>query len=243
MLNANSFRIVYCHAVIYTPELQFRTNRVLPYLIGKHSDTLTADPISLPIPESVSAEIPRILLQSADSRLKLQASPARLEVLREAEDVSPESLKSFFEFALSVFTGYLEAMTCQARRVACIVRRFAPDANGAKNLAAHFCKDQWLADPLNRPSDFELHAAKQWKFGGWLGVGSWFRCKSVNLKFGEAPFAPGVMIEQDFNSAAVDHDDAKPFSTEEIRRFFETAPEELEIVVKRYFPPNGGNHA
>lgn len=242
MLNANSFQIISCQANIYTPELQFRTNRVLAYLLEKHSERFNADPISLPIPLDAPAEIPRIMLQSDDKRLSLQASPASLVVTRQGDGIAPEALKDFLEFALSVFTGYLEAMGCQARRVACVVSRFAPDGNGAKNLAAHFCKDYLLADPLDRPSDFELHAAKQFKFGGWLAISSWFRCKSVNLKFGEAPVVPGVMMIQDFNSAVVEHEDAKPLSTEEVCSFFRNAPEELELVVNRYFPPlqNGG---
>jgi hypothetical protein len=243
MLTASGFRIVYCQGVIYTPNLQFRTATALNYLLGKHSDKFNADPISLPIPESAPGEFPRLVLQSQDAQLKLQASPARLDVFQEGEDITPEALKQFFEFAVSLFAGYLEAMPSQAWRVACVVRRFAPDANGATNLAAHFCKDKWLADPLNRPSDFELDAAKQFKFGGWLGIGSWFRCRSVNMKFGDGPLSPGVMIEQDFNSAAVSDENAKPLSVEEIQKFFEDAPAELLLVVRRYFPPQEGDHA
>ncbi len=236
MLNARSFQIISCQANIYTPELQFRTNRVLAYLLEKHSDRLNADPISLPIPADAPAEFPRIVLQSADKGLALQAGPASLVLTQQADTIQPDALKGFLEFALSVFAGYLEAMPCQARRVACVVNRFAPDENGAKNLAAHFCKDELLADPLDRPSDFEVHAAKQFKFGGWLAISSWFRCKSVSVKFGEAPLVPGVMIMQDFNSAVVEHEDAKPLSTEQVCRFFQNAPEELQLVVNRYFP-------
>jgi hypothetical protein len=236
MLDANSFRVISCQANIYTPELQFRTSRVLAYLLEKHADKFNADPISFPIPADAPAEFPRIVLQSADKGLTLQASPASLAVTRQADAIQLGALKDFLEFALSVFTGYLEAMPCQARRVACVVNRFAPDANGAKSLAAHFCNDHLLADALNRPSDFELHAAKQFKFGGWLGISSWFRCRSVSLKVGEAPAVPGVMMIQDFNSAVVEHEDAKPFSTEEVCRFFRNAPEELQVVVNRYFP-------
>jgi hypothetical protein len=249
MLNANSFQIVSCQANIYTPELQFRANRVLAYLLDKHSDKLNADPISLPIPTEAPAELPRIVLQSSDRGLMLQASPASLAVTRQADPIQPEALKDFLEFALSVFTGYLDAMPCQARRVACVVNRFARDENGAKNLAAHFCKDYLLADPLNRPSDFEVHAAKQFKFGGWLEISSWFRCRSVKLKIGEAPDIPGVLILQDFNSAAVEHEDAKPFSTAEVCKFFQNVPDELQLVVNRYFPlvkeggtPGEGKH-
>jgi hypothetical protein len=237
MLNANSFQIVSCQAIIYTPELQFRTNKVLAYLLEKHSDRLNADPISLPIPADAPAEFTRIVLQSNDKGLTLNASPASLVVTRQADVIEPGALKDFLEFALSVFTGYLEAMGCQARRVACVVSRFAPDGDGAKNLAAHFCKDHLLTNPLNRPSDFELHAAKQFKFRGWLTISSWFRCKSVNLKLGEAPLVPGAMIIQDFNSALVEHPDARALSVEEVCKFFRDAPEELQLVVNRYFPP------
>src|SRR5207244_8634989 len=85
MLNSNSFHIVSCQAIIYTPELQFRTNRVLTYLLDKHADKLNADPISFPMPAEAPPEFTRIILQSNDKALTLQASPASLVITRQAD--------------------------------------------------------------------------------------------------------------------------------------------------------------
>ena len=79
MLNAQSFQMISCQAIIYTPELQFRANKVLAYLL-KHANRLDADPISVPIPAEAPPELPRIVLQSNDKGLSLQAGPASLVV-------------------------------------------------------------------------------------------------------------------------------------------------------------------
>src|SRR5437764_13935391 len=102
MLNAGNFRLVYCQAVIFTPDLDFRANNALAYLL-KYKDRLNAEPVTLPLPADSPPEIPRIILQSRDGQLKLQTGPSRLDVLQEAEDISPESLQDFLEFVLSVF--------------------------------------------------------------------------------------------------------------------------------------------
>jgi len=163
----------------------------------------------------------------------LQAGPARLDIIRQQEVVAPEEMREFLAYALDLFDGYLRETEADAKRVACLVNRFGAYQNAAMAVAEHFCKPELLCDPLKRPSDFQLHAAKQFDFGKWLRVNSWFRCKSANLTIGKNAPVAGVLIEQDFNTPEPPPAELEPGV---IRRFFEEAPAELQEVVDKYFP-------
>jgi hypothetical protein len=247
MLNSAEFRLITLQAVIYTPDLKFSSANALGHLLGTHSGRLNGVPTALPISPDAPPEVPRLVLQSEDSSLRLQAAPSRLDVACAQETIPPEEVSKFIAFAVELFAGYVAAMKGEVKRVACVAHRFAPDEHGAMDVAKHFCKPELLQAeggrqaPLNRPSDFEIHAAKQFDFGGggWLKVNSWFRCKSANLKFGNKALAPGVLLEQDFNTVAVEQPDARLFEPGEIKRFFEEAPAELQKVVDLYFPSSG----
>jgi hypothetical protein len=243
MLDANSFHLTYLQAAIFTAGLHFRTHRALTHLLGKHGDVFTGEPVTLPLSAEAPAEFPRIILQSENARLKLQAGPARLDLVKEEEQIPPEALPEFLNFVLDVGEAYLGAVNESAQRVSCVIRRFAPDESPAKDVAHHFCKDRWLLDPLKRPSDFELHAAKQFKLGGWLELNSWFRCRTMLLKRADESLTAGVLVEQDFNTLVPEKGHERSFSPIEIRRFFQEAPGELDLVLRRYFPPGGGADA
>jgi hypothetical protein len=242
MLNASDFRLFHIQAVIYTPPLDFRASKALAFLLGNYSQQFNATPLSLPVPWEAPPEIPRLALRGEDGRLQLQAGPARLDIIREQEAIPLEMVGEFMEFAAILFDAYLREMAGQANRLACLFYCFAENPNGAAEAAQHFCKPELLRDPLNRPSDFQLHAAKQFEFGGWVKVNSWFRCKSANLKFGDAPAKSGVMVEQDFNMPEAEPSAARVFGPDEIRKFCMSAPEEFQTVLSRYFPAEAQNH-
>lgn len=240
MVTAADFRLVYCHAAIYSPRFNFSATKVLSHFTANYQAQLGGEAVVLPIPTDSPPEIPRIVFQDNDGRLKVQAALTRLDVMQEGDGLTADAFGEFLKFSTTVFTGYMESMKCQVNRLAVVVRRFVDNKKAAEMLARHFCKDQWLADPLDRPSDFELHAAKQFQFGGWLQISSWFRCRSVKIKFGEGAFMPGVMVEQDFNSP-VHEEGQPPLAAADVRKFFQEAPEELDLVVRRYFPPEVNN--
>jgi hypothetical protein len=236
MLQPPAFRLIAVHAVIYTPGLAFRSSRALTYFLGRYGDLYSGSPTTLPLPQEMSEELPRIVLQSEDGRHRLQVGPARLEVTRDDEAMPADELPKFLEFATDLCIGYLHEMRGEASRLACVVRRFMQDDTAAKDVATHFCRDEWLADPLKRPSDFELHAAKQYEFAGWLKINSWFRCKSVTLIPPNKDSVAGVLVEQDFNTLRSEPDKERVFTPEEIHRFFHEAPAEFQNVLDRYFP-------
>jgi hypothetical protein len=236
MLQTPDFRLIVVTAVIYTPGLPFRSSRALTHLLGKYGELYNGQPTTLPLPQEMSEDLPRIVLQSEDGHHRLQVGPARLDLFREDEAIPTDELPKFLEFAINLFTDYLKEMKGEASRLACVVRRFMPDDTAGKDVATHFCRDEWLADPLKRPSDFELHAAKQYEFAGWLKINSWFRCKSATLIPPNKERIPGILVEQDFNTLQAQVDKERIFTPEEIHRFFSEAPAEFQIVLDRYFP-------
>src|SRR5439155_246748 len=118
-------------------------------------------------------------------RLKLQAAPVRLDIIREEENITDGDVDEFLRWATELGLGYIRSTEGKASRIACIATRVAPDANPAKTLAEHFCQPRWLKGPLNRPGDFEVHAHKRFRLDELFDINSWFRCKTGSLKQGE----------------------------------------------------------
>jgi hypothetical protein len=239
---ANDFKTIMVQATVYTPGLQFRSGKVLAHFLTQYPDKITGEPLSIPMPSRAPPEMPHLVLPSEDMSFRLQVGPGRFDAIREADDLSPEAIVEFLRFATEAATGYLRETQAKVGRLACVLHRAVPHDNPARAIAEHFCQPRWLADPLNRPSDFELHAAKQFPLGGVV-VNSWFRCKSPVLKLGEVgvPFK-AIFVEQDFNTL-VEELETRTFTHDQISRFFELAPAEFRRVLERYFPAGGPANA
>jgi hypothetical protein len=118
-------------------------------------------------------------------------------------------------------------------RLAAVVRRIAMDRMPAATLSRHFCRDRWLASPLNRPSDFELHASKRFDLPNSFRVNSWFRCKTAEVVMERAP---AILVEQDFNTLAEELE-SRDYGPEQITHFFSpTLMAEFDKVLGLYFP-------
>lgn len=241
MPDANDFKTFEVQATIFTPGVHFRGAKVLGHFLSRHSQQFTGDPMSLPFPPGVAGiplEMPQVVLKNDDSSLRLQAAPARVDVVKAGNELTAEAVQEFLGFAVDLFEHYAVAMQGKVGRVACVVHRLARHDNPARAIAEHFCREQWLKDPLNRPSDFEMHAAKKFLLGDLVMVNSWFRCKSARIRMGEGPEITGVFVEQDFNTQA-EEAESRSFSPGDVRRFYELCAEEFRVVLQRYFPPGG----
>ncbi|HLN26555.1 MAG TPA: hypothetical protein VK395_02285 [Gemmataceae bacterium] len=239
MLQASDFEDIQAQAVIYTPGLNLHTTRVLAQLLAEHADTFNGDPMTFPLPEGFpfSAESVRFVLQSSDGKLRLQAAPSRLDLFQaslNAEEIRP--LPEFMEWCLALFDKYLDITQGRVGRLAATVNRRASAAEPAKEIASHFCKPEFLDGPLNRPSDFEIHAAKQFDFLDGLKINSWFRCKTAILISRPAQQQQkAVVVDQDFNTLPEELE-TREFSREAIRQFFREVPNGLKEVLDLYFP-------
>lgn len=238
MLQVSDFEVIQAQAVIYTPGLNLHTTRVLAQLLGEYADTFNGDPITLPVPEGfpLAAEAPRFILQSQDTKLRLQATPSRLDLIQASLD--PQSIRplpDFLDWCLRLFDKYLDITQGRVGRLASVVIRRASPAETARELASHFCKQALLDGPLNRPSDFEIHAAKQFDLLDGLRINSWFRCKTAILIGRQTEQEKVVLVEQDFNTLPGELE-TREFSREEIRRFFGGVHERFREVLDLYFP-------
>jgi hypothetical protein len=118
-----------------------------------------------------------------------------------------------------------------------------PDPAPGRTLASHFCREEWLRGPLNRPSEFELHAHKQFKLGGQFQINSWMRCKTAfisSARDATSERSPVILVEQDFNTL-VEEGLYSQYAKEEIARFYELVPAEFDHVLRLYFPLEGNN--
>jgi hypothetical protein len=235
MLRASDFVTISAQATIFTPGLQLQTGRVLGRLLDGFGEALDGEPFTIPIPDGfpLAGEAPRLILQNRDGKLRLVASSSRLDITRSGENLDAANpLPRFLEWCLGVFDAYTAATRSRPGRAGCVVtRRAAPEAP-AREIAAHFCKPALLDGPLNRPSDFEVHAAKQFALLPKLRINSWFRCKSGILPGSRNAVA---LVEQDFNTV-VEESMPREFSQAELQEFFGRVPEGLQDVLNLYFP-------
>jgi hypothetical protein len=186
----------------------------------------------------IPPEIPRLNLSSSDRRWKLQAATRRLNLFWERvddQDTLPPA--SFLRALPEIIRPFLEISSdLKPTRLAYILRRFAAAETPSKDLAHYFVRPELLTGPLNRPSDFELHAHKVYTPKGFEPVNSWIRWKTARLASNQAP---GILVEQDLNTLA-ERPQQDGFSQDTVENFFSVASNEAESILAFYlsFPPN-----
>jgi hypothetical protein len=241
MLRASEFQTIQAQAVIYTPGLSFQTARVLAQLLGEYADAFNGEPITIPSPEGfpTAVEMPRFILQSRESGLRLQASPSRLDLFEWTH--GPQRIRplpEFLDWCLRLFDRYVEFTRARVGRLASVVARQVNRDEAAREIASHFCKRALLDGPLNRPSDFEVHAAKQFDLMQGFRINSWFRCKTAIFIDPQAQQQKAVLVEQDFNTLPEELE-TRVISRDEMREFFERVPDGFSEVLDLYFPEEG----
>ena len=237
MINASNFEFLSYQAVVFTPELQLSLNRILPTLIGEFSDKFNSDPVIIQLPPDVPREIPRMILKNQDESWKAQFSSTRLDVIWSRNYLRNDVLDSneFLEYANKIFDSYRNLTRTRYGRLAFIINRVQESSNPGRELATHFCKQQWLeSKALNRPENFEIHAFKRYKVNEEIGeVNSWIRHKTVKVKTDMTDIADGILVEQDINTP---QERSESFDYEEIRKiFFRTASDEMQKIITLYY--------
>lgn len=239
MPTPSGFLLTQVQTTIFTPGLQFRRGKILGHLLHRWGDRFNGEPIAMPLPASAPPELPQVVLNSDDARYRLQATPIRLDLFWQSQDLDETvDWPVLVDFVVEVFSSYLEATGTSIGRLACVVTRMRHDPAPAMSLAKHFCKRQWIEGPLNRPNDFELHAHKRFLMGDRYNVNSWFRCKTgtVEQKHEDKQTRSEVIVVlQDFNTLAEELD-THEYTLGETAAFFHLAPSELDKVLNLYFP-------
>ncbi|MBM4332255.1 MAG: hypothetical protein FJ117_13720 [Deltaproteobacteria bacterium] len=232
MPTIKDFEIETIQTTIFTPGLSFASSRLLASALEKWGNIFDSPPISLPLPPDVPSEVPRIILQSSSMHKKLELAPKRANLfwLRQNE-TDTIILEDYLHFAADVLCNYVNIVSGKVGRIAAVLNRSLRSPNPGLFLAEHFCKENWLTAPFNRPESFEIHAHKRYSFVNRFNVNSWVRCKTGIAK----PDKSIILVEQDINTAAEEME-MKEFSDGEIRDFFRLVNEEFNSILSLYFP-------
>ena len=238
-VKAADFGIYKAQAVLFTPGASVRNHKILAYLLSKWGDLFAGEPISLDLPaEALALGVPRVILKSEDSLTRLQVAHDRLDFFRHADNACSLDASQHLAQAIEIFNGYCKSMNIESTRVAAVVSRAADDDEPARTISRQFCREFWLDGPINRPTEFEIHALKSYQMGRTVSVNSWFRCKSGTLATGEEPNRTerrAVLVEQDLNTPNGEAR-APSLSPDTVREFFALATDELDGTLGSYFP-------
>lgn len=219
---------------VFTPDFVFSTSEALKRLMQLELEAFDGDPLVLPLPEDAPHEIPRITLENKAKTFKLEVGPARINFFRsmtsEEDKIIPNQV---VQVAGKALASLLDTMGARCGRIAAVINRFTFKENPGKEIAAHFCREHFLEEPFDRPSEFELHALKKYEYFGSFKVNSWIRIKSGQMKFVKGISRPVVVALQDINTSA---EQTESYSTGQIISFYEKVCEEFDKVLRLYFP-------
>jgi hypothetical protein len=236
-MTANDFVTLQRQVVLFTPDEEVSSAKLLRGLVPNWADRFGGEPIVLPGAEGAPRQMPRLILQSADGVWRSEISSERINlfwrrVTQEEQAPAPTE-------AVALLQEYREFLGARIGRLAVVLTRAAPHESPATLLAGHFCKAKWLEAPFNRPENFELHSHKRFQLPKTsLTVNSWVRSKTGTVSSKENP-QPVVLVEQDINTLA-EEADQRDFNADEIDLFFTAANDEFDVILRLYYPNGGG---
>lgn len=221
-------------ATVFTPSFIFSTSKILKMLMELEPDLFDGDPFVLPLPDDAPHEIPRITLENKDKSYKLEVAPARVNFFRnkikEEDKVIPNE---FVQVAAKILTSLLDNLDTKCGGIAAVINRFSYRDDPSREIATHFCKDNFMTEPLDQPSEFELHSLKKYSFLESFEVNSWVRIKSGMIKSKNGISRPAVIAHQDINTLG---EEARTYMSEEIFSFYEKICDEFNEILRLYFP-------
>ena len=232
MPQASDFVLASCQASLFTPEAEVSISRFTSRLLPGWSDRFDGDPTMLPLPDGVPKELPKIILQSRSKEWSAELASGRANFhWKRVSEVNIEGPSRFFEQLVPLLIDYRGFIDSRIGRLAAVITRFVPQENPASCLASHFCREEWLLAPFNRPGGFELHAHKRFTLADFE-VNSWVRSKTGHLTEGQRS-VPIVVVEQDLNTLP---EEQHNFDAGRIRQFYETAATESDAILQLYYP-------
>lgn len=235
ILKYSDFEIAACQAIIFTPEEELSTGRIIRDLYPKWAELFDDDPVILPPGPGFPPEVPRIILKNKDDYWRLEIASGRSNFFwRKREGQQDIHLEEFYQKSCQLFCEYQVLTGCRIGRLAAVLTRFAEHDSPGLFLARHFCQDRWEQTPMNRPENFELHAHKRFSLEHEFSVNSWARSKTGRLTIQDAATAI-VLFEQDINTLS-EEAKTKSFKAKEIKRFFGFVVPEFDSILRLYYP-------
>jgi hypothetical protein len=194
-------------------------------------------PVSLPLLPTAPPELPSAVLTSRDQSLGIELSRAKINVywkrLAPNMDASIKIGDIYSQFSDRIAT-IAEKNKVVIGRLAALRVSMANEPTPGKVLSKQFCRDEILNGPLNRTEGFELHAHKVYELYKDQNVNSWIRIKTSGSP---GPDYEHIFVEQDINTLA-EEVNIKKFERADAAQFFSEASNQLEVILKAYFPGN-----
>jgi len=233
-MNFNDFKHLSLQFTIFTPTIAFSVGPVFAKLMATFSEIFDGNPISLPLPPDAPKDIPRIILNTKDSKIKLEISESRANLFKFFSMEEKEDLDSFVNFIGlwgKFIEKYINFTNATVGRLAVVAVKGCECEDQGRVLAQHFCKPEYLIEPFNRPENFEIHVHKRYKFDSF-NVNSWVRCKTGRSTTENKPL---IIVEQDLNTLVENISETK-FNNAEVKTFVTEALKEQKEILKKYFP-------
>ena len=140
MPSFDDFTDVLLQASIFTPDFNFQNGRVLALILTNWPEVFTNVIFAGDLPPGIPGEVPRIVVQSEDARLRVSVGPARLDIVWQSQkDGDRVDVNRHLDLCCDVFSRYVENFLARIGRVGCVLSRTALVADPAAELSRHFC--------------------------------------------------------------------------------------------------------
>ena len=231
-----TFKIYKFLAAVFTPDLsEARSARFLNLALELLGKRLDGEPVILPIPQDAPADIPRVLLSSADKKWSLQISLARTNLFYEPtiEDAVRVSVGEFGSVASSFFRPYQEKLDLRVQRLALVTERISQEEAPASYIVDKFCKKELgqKGGPFSNMRGFEVNSLKRYQWEGFK-LNSWVKFRSAHRGTKPEDKFRVIVLQNDLNTLPYDEDPEQEFSPQDIERFFYKTPGHLNEVLE-----------
>ncbi len=234
------FRIYKILGSVFTPELNISSSLKIANLVSDLlGNYVGQSPSILPIPQDAPPGIPRILFSSSDKKWKLNISLERTNLFYEVPPNSTDeviSIDDFSSIASDFFGHYQKELGLRVQRIAIVTERSLIQDDALDYILRSFCNEKQIIEgrPFFNTKRFEIHSLKKYPWENF-NINSWVRMKFLPIMIGDGETAPAILVVNDLNTFSSDEAPDEAFSADDIKTYFEKAPQHLNKILKLYF--------
>jgi hypothetical protein len=237
VISYETFRPTVIQSSVFIVDAAFKTARALMFLM-EHAEELGQLVFSSDFTADFPPEVPRLLIQSRDSRKKVQAGPGRVDVFVESNTANEDfDIAGSLAWSKDLLCAYVEHANARVFRLACVLTRRAHAVNPARLAATHFCQPSFV-ERSGAIDDFEVRFRKRFALTAGVIVNNWLRCSagpSLHPTLKEPQALEAITIEQDINTI-IEYSETRSFELAEVDQFFALVPPHFDGTLRDVFP-------
>ncbi len=240
MISYEAFRPIAIQSSMFMIDAAFNTARAVTFLMAQ-DEVLTRLVFSSDFTAEFPPELPRLLIESEDSRKRVQAGPSRVDVFVQRSVVDEDlDIAGSLAWSTGVLRAYIEHARVRVFRLACVLTRRAVAENPAGAAAGHFCQPFFVAPSgaIDGADDFDIRFRKRFELNAGLMVNNWLRCSagpSLHPTLKEPDALKAMSIEQDINTIT-EYSAARSFELVVVEEFFALVPTQFDNTLRHVFP-------